>query len=204
MDFNKAIKQAIGIVKLDRGAVIGVSKDKDAFATGVLIIAIGAILSVLPSLLRLGSLNYGMFNMMRGFGFPGSMMSSASYGSLIGAPIANSIGMFIWAGILFVIAKIFGGKGSYMEYFQPLSYLAILSWLGILNVVPGIGSLISFAAGIWSIVATIIITKAVHSLPTGKAVIVVLIPIIIVAGIAMVVAALALAALGGAGVFNFF
>jgi len=201
MDLNKAVKKAIDIVKLDKNAISSVSKEKDAWQIGLVIIAIGAILGVIPSFF-----GFPGYNMMKNFGMMNNYAIApiANVGSLIGAPIGAIIGMFVWTGILFLIAMIFGGKAKYIQLFQPLAYLSILTWLNILNIIPNIGGLISFAVGIWSIVVLINIEKVVYGFSTGRAVMVVLIPIVIIMVIAMIIAAIAAAALGGALVGSMF
>lgn len=194
MDFQNSVKKAIDIIKLDEKAIGQVSKDKEAWKMGLLIIAIGGILSGLASYIMTKT-SSPVLNMM-GLGKLGEVAQKATLSSIILAPIGSIIGTLIIVGIFLLIAKLFKGKGTYMELFTPIAFATILSWLGILNIIPTIGGIINFLAGIWSIVVMVVIIRKVNVLSTGKAVAVVLIPLAIILIIFMIITALAVALLG--------
>ena len=147
MDFVNSIKQAIEIVKLNGKAAINVSKDKNATLIGILIIAIGSVLS-----------NVLMLKIV----------------DIISALIIGVIGYFIIVGIMHIIARLFGGQAKYLEYFRAQSHASILSWLGILVVIPTAGYIINFFISIWSLIVSVVILQSVHKLTRGKAIVVVL------------------------------
>ena len=152
MDFGNSIKQAVEIVKLNGKAAVAVSKDKNATLIGILIIAIGGILS---------------------------QILSFEIGIMIFTVAVLITGYFIVVGVMHILALLFGGKARYMEYFRAESHAAILSWLGILVMIPFLGGIINILISIWGIVVSVVILENVHKLTRGKAVIVVLIPVII-------------------------
>lgn len=148
MDFVNSIKQAIEIVKLNGKAAKNVSKDKNATLIGILIIAIGSVLS-----------NVLMFGIVY----------------IISTLIIGVIGYFIIVGIMHMIARfLFGGQAKYLEYFRAQSHASILSWLGILVVIPTAGYIINFFISIWSLIVSVVILESVHKLTRGKAIVVVL------------------------------
>lgn len=106
-------------------------------------------------------------------------------GAIIPLGLSNIIliplGYFIATGIYHVIAKLFGGQGTYLEYFYsyllfsvPLTIISLL-----LSLIPLLGSIVGFAIGIYQIVLQIFMTMAVHRMSGGRATLAVLIlPII--------------------------
>jgi len=80
--------------------------------------------------------------------------------------------------------------------FSAMAFASIIGWLSILNIIYVLGGIINFVAGIWGIVVTVVIVRKTNALSTGKAIAVVLIPIIIVTILAVIFAALAAVFLG--------
>lgn len=110
---------------------------------------------------------------------------------IIVLPIFCLIGSFVWTAVLWVFAKIFGGKGTYMETYRPLGLAYVAMWI---TIIPILGALVSMFVGIWMIVVEIMVIKNVQKLSTGKAAAVVLIPVAIIMVIAIVIAVLFAAA----------
>ncbi|GCE02996.1 Yip1 family protein [Dictyobacter aurantiacus] len=99
----------------------------------------------------------------------------------IGSVILTIVGFFIGTGILFLIAKAFGGQGTFLQYVY--SYLLFEVPLGILSsllaLIPILGSLAALALGIYRIILQVYMTMAVHRLSGGRATMaVLLLPII--------------------------
>ena len=152
MAFTDSIKQAVEIVKLNGKVAENVSKDKNATLMGLLIIAIGGILGQVLSL---------------------------EIATIIFTLMFLIIGYFIIVGIMHILARLFGGKAKYIELFRAQSHAAILSWLGILAIIPFLGGVVNFLISVWGIVVNVTILENVHKLTRGKAIIVVLIPVIL-------------------------
>jgi len=152
LDFGNSVKQAIEIVKLNGKVAENVSKDKNATLNGILIIAIGAFLSQ--------ALNLEII-------------------TIVSTLIIGIIGYFIVIGIMHIVARLFGGKAKFIEYFRTESHAAVLGWLGILSIIPFLGGIINIIVGIWGFVISVMILENVHKLTRGKAIIVVLLPVVV-------------------------
>jgi len=159
IDFANSVKKAIEIVKLNGKVAENVSKDKNATLNGILIIVTGAFLN---QVLHLEII------------------------TIVSTLIIGIIGYFIVIGITHIVARLFGGKAKYIEYFRAESHAAILGWLGILAIIPFIGVIINIIVGIWGFVVSVIILENVHKLARGKAIIAVLLPIVVLVGLAAI------------------
>jgi hypothetical protein len=86
---------------------------------------------------------------------------------------------FAGAGILYLVAKAFGGQGAFLPY--AYSYALITVPLGILGLlvapVPCPGSIAQLAGSVYAIVLLIFMTMGVHRLSGGKASASVLVPL---------------------------
>jgi hypothetical protein len=107
--------------------------------------------------------------------------------------ILTPLSFFIGTGIYHLIAKAFGGQGTFLAYCY--SYLLFYVPLGIvslvLNMIPFLNYL-SFAVGIYELVLLIFMTMAVHRLSGGKATLAVLILPIALIVLACAIGALAI------------
>jgi len=167
MEPGKIIEKALLILQLKEEAIKETSEKPEYFGWGVLIVAVAGLAG------PIGSLKF----------FPG----------IIVGPITAVIGAFIAVGILWIIAKIFGGKGEYMAYFRPLAMADIIQWV---TVIPFIGVFLGSLAGIWQIVVAIKTTQVVHEMDMPKAIVVVLIPIVIVFFLLLIFGTAALTIMG--------
>ncbi|MBN2457528.1 YIP1 family protein [Candidatus Woesearchaeota archaeon] len=150
MGFKEYVMQGIDILKLDSKAINKAAKDPDATKMALLFIAIAGVASAI-----------GAWNFV----------------GIIFVPIITVIMAFVSVGVLHLLAKLFGGSGSYMELFRPLGIAEIIMWI---TVIPFIGPILGSIVGIWFMVAAVVIIREVHKLSTGKAIMVVLIPVIVV------------------------
>ena len=151
MDFKAWLMKGIEIVKLNRPAMDEVASDEQSFWPAVLFFAIGGLASGLGSSLG----NVVLLPVL-----------------IVAGPVTQVAGSFISIFLLFIIAKLFGGTGTYRAYFSALGVGSIISWT---QVVPVLGHIIS----LWNIPVAVVVTERVHNVSTGKAVAIVLIPIII-------------------------
>jgi len=104
------------------------------------------------------------------------------------APLAI-IGFFIGTGIYYLIAKAFGGRGTFLAqgYTNLLFNVPLGIVTSLVSLVPILGGSVAFGLNIYSIVLNIFSIMAVHRLSGGKATAVVLIPAAIVFVLAIVV-----------------
>lgn len=155
MTFTKNFKNALRMFRLNEKAMQEISQEKDAGWWGIIFIAIA------------------------GFCFGVSMLIlNPSYGvlTLIGAPVLMLITSFIGISILFLLAKLVGGKGSWHNYFRSYSHMYIFNWIAI---IPLIGPFLSSIIGVWQVIMAIYITKVTMHLQLGKSAAIVLVPVII-------------------------
>ena len=161
MGFGESIKNALSIVTL-KGEVIQQVSAGDVIGPAFLIVVIAGLAGAVGQTLM--GLILGAFELFSLLAF-------------IYLPVLAIVGTLIGAGILHIIALIFGGQAKYMELFKAMAFAQVVYWVGI---IPFIGSAIAGILGIWLIVVNVVIIKNVHKLSTGKSVLVVLIPYIIV------------------------
>jgi hypothetical protein len=107
-------------------------------------------------------------------GFSGSRGFGAFITSIILAPIFAAIGLFIGAGILYLLVMlIVGSRNSGFEAtFRVVAYSAVTS---LVSWIPFIGWILS----LYSIYLGIVGIREVHNTTTGKAALVILIPVVV-------------------------
>ncbi len=158
MDFKLALTRAWAIVTLDREAIREVAGDENALVPALVITAIGGLLGSLVT------------------------MNPVFW---VGGVVFSLVALVVFAGILYLLAVLFGGQGDFLSLFRVLGHgSGLVSWAGI---VPVVGSL----AGLWSIPIAVIAVEDLYGLTRGKAIAVVLIPVAVLlllfcAGLAVV------------------
>jgi hypothetical protein len=97
--------------------------------------------------------------------------------TLIAVPIAFLIGSGIW----FVIAKLFGGTGEFEEQSYLLATISAPMTIinGVLAIIPFVGACLSLLIVIYQLVLTYFAMKVSHNLTSGRALGVVLTPVVI-------------------------
>ena len=132
--------------------------------------------------------------MMAGGLFAG--MSGA--GSLFGIFITPIVFLIV-VGIVHLIATVLGGKGDFGRY----AYLsaAIGAPVSIVNaflgIIPVVGGCVVALLSIYSLILNYFAIKVAYSLTSGRAIVVILIPLIIVLGVALCIGFVAAAAIAG-------
>ena len=117
----------------------------------------------------------------------GTALAGQKTQGIIGAGVGALIGWLIWSLIILGIGKLMGGTADFGEVMRTLAFAYSPGVLQILAFIPILGALIALASGIWTFVATVIAVREAMDFDTGKAVITVLIPFIIVVGLVMTV-----------------
>ncbi len=121
---------------------------------------------------------------------------SAGFGLILLIPI----GFFIGVGIYYLIAKAFGGQGTFLaQSYTTLLYsvpIGILSFA--LRLIPILGALVAFALSIYGIVLQVFAIMAVHRLSGGKATAVVLIPVAVLLVLACILGIIFIAIIAAA------
>lgn len=110
-------------------------------------------------------------------------------GNILAGLIIAPIGLFIWTGIIYVVGKMFGGQGTYIQLLRPIGYSGAPFALGIVPVVGGIAGLI------YSAIIQVRAVIQVNKVSQGSAIATVVIPMaVLVVGLVIltVIASIAL------------
>jgi hypothetical protein len=146
------------------------------------------ITGVIGGILRL------IFALVAGKGF------GAALGSLIAniffIPIGTAIGLFIGAAIyhLLVLLIVRPSHAGYEATFRAVAYASAVQAVAWLAFIPILGILVAIVIGIYNVVLSVIGIREVHTTTTGRAVAVVLIPVVII-GILLIFVGLTIAAI---------
>ena len=113
----------------------------------------------------------------------------------LGGLVMSLLGFLVFVGILHLVARLLGGQGEYGRYaylnasfYAPLSIVA-----GLLGFIPVLGSCLAFLLVIYEMVLAFFATKVEYKLSSGRALVVVLLPLIV----AVVLVSCLTLALGG-------
>jgi len=129
-----------------------------------------------------------------------AVIEGAAVAFAIGEIILVPLGFFITVGIYYLIAKAFGGQGTFLaqSYSSTLFYVPLTIISSVIGLIPILGSLAGIAVFIYEIVLGIYMMMAVHRLTGGKATLVVLFPIIVLFALSCLIFIIALVAAAGA------
>ena len=83
---------------------------------------------------------------------------------------ASLVGWVIWAGVTYLIGdKMLGGTATWGELLRALGYAQAPGVLLVFGILPGVGGLLAFVVGIWTLVAGIVGIREALDFSTGKA-----------------------------------
>jgi len=112
-------------------------------------------------------------------------------GALIGGVLAALIGWAVWSWVLyFVGTRFFGGTATYGELLRTLGFSEAPSVLLILSFIPIVGGLLSFAVGIWILIAGFIATRQALDIDNTKTVFTIIVGVVAVVIVIAIVAAI--------------
>jgi len=161
MSFIDNIKNSFNILVLNQKALLKVANERNATLYGFLTLALAGFIAALPKL----DITYMLLN---------------AAAMVIVVPILYSI-------YHFTAKFIFGGKATAAQYFRSLSNSFVLYWVTFwLVLIPVVGSSLQTLVGLWMIVVNMFILNKVHKLSVIKSIIVGLIPIILLAILAVI------------------
>jgi hypothetical protein len=174
MSFVDYIKKGWEVVQLKVEAIKELAADEKGIGPAIGILAIGGLAS-----------GIGFFNPV----------------SVIGFPIFWVVGGFLAVAIMhFVATTFFGGKGSFVGLAVPLFCASIISCVGI---VPFLGPMfLTFLAGLWMIVVSVVCVENVYGVDRGKAIVVVAVPVLLGLIVFLTLGAVLAAILVAAGVLS--
>ena len=109
--------------------------------------------------------------------------------SSIGLIVVVPILFFLLMGIVYLLARAFGGQGTFLE--QCNTSLYIQASLGIfsklLALIPVVGRVLNSVSSVYGIVLQVFVIMAVHRLSRGKAIATIAIPLLTIGMLAVVV-----------------
>lgn len=159
LEFKKYLKKSLDIIMLKNRAAQEAATDERALLPGLLILAIGGFAAALGGV------------------FEGQVTAPAETAFfLLFAPVLNILMFSFFIAIFHGVAKLFGGKAAFQEYYRATSLAWIISWA---QVVPVVGTIVS----LWSIPVNVSVLKGVHKLTTLEAVAVIAVMTSLVIGI---------------------
>jgi hypothetical protein len=102
--------------------------------------------------------------------------------TLILVPIGTAIGLFIAAAIyhLFFLLIVRPSHAGYEATFRVVAYAAVLQLVSWLGVIPILGFIVLLAVLVYNVVLSVIGMREMHTTTTGRAVAVVVLPVVIV------------------------
>ncbi len=146
----------------------------------------------------------GVLNNLSSSNSPAAGMVAVIEGFAVGFALVEIILIplfyFITVGIYYLIAKAFGGQGTFLaqSYSSTLFYVPLTIISSVIGLIPFLGSLAGIAVFIYEIVLGVYMMMAVHRLTGGKATLVVLFPIIVLFALSCLIFIIALVAAAGA------
>lgn len=149
MNLAKYLAAAWRIILLKGDAAVEVSRDGSATFAGIVVVAITGVLLGLASLLY-GPVQASFVEIFVVMCIAAAIMVCFS---------------FVFTGILHALARLFGGRASFIEYYRPVALASITAWA---RLVPMIG----FFLALWAIPVNIVIIEKVHGLTRRRSIIV--------------------------------
>ena len=150
--------------------------------------------------LAIGSFGAPLGGAIFGYNFLGVTVRTPILNALIGGVIATVMAALVVYITSLVAERLFKGKGKFPQFFRVMGYAYLVSLLGIVTLVPFLGSL----AGIWVLVVDFIALQQVHKLDTTNAILTIIVTIVAFVILSFLVASLGMSAmmggLGGSGV----
>jgi len=151
MSFGDYILQGAEILQIKPKAIRKAAADRGALNTGLAFIVIAGAATALGSWTLPGLLLFPLFFLIR---------------ALIHSGIVH-----------FLATRGFGGRGTYNEFFRPLSLTYLLDWLMVvgllINVIPLLGPaaiiLLGLVINLWKLVVDTVIVETVYGLERSKA-----------------------------------
>ena len=163
---------------------------RDGFGYPLKFAAINLVISGILGAISVAALG-GASAALQG-GLPGSeSMGMAIFAliTLVVTPIAGIIGLLISSGIIHIFAALLGAEQGYSETLSVMGYAtAVQPVTSIFSMIPLLGSLVNLLVGIY---ALFIQTKGLQSfqeLSLGRALAAILLPVVVIVGLALVIA----------------
>jgi hypothetical protein len=130
----------------------------------------------------------------------GAGAGGGALGTLCTGLVGTLVGFYLSNGLVYLGARVLGGSGDFgtQTYLQSLFAVPIGIVASALNLVPCVGLIAALAVAAYGIILNVRSVKVVHDLTTGKAVVAVLVPALLLALLAACGVITLLAVLGPA------
>lgn len=134
------------------------------------------------------------------FGAGAGLGSGPILCSLCGGIVGAFVGFYLASGLVYLGARVFGGRGDFGTQTYLQSLLAVPTGIvsGLLSLIPCVGPLLALVVAIYAIILNVRAIKVAHNLTTGRAVAALLVPAILVALLVGCLVAIIMAALAPA------
>ena len=143
MEYGAYLQKGIQILQLDTNTIRDVYRDEDALQPAILFVALAGLAS-----------GVGQF----------------SFRSMVFGILLMTLGSFVVVGLLHVLARLFGGTASFLEFYRPLGVAASVHWVW---AVPFLGPFLGFLAVLYSLVVAVIVVETASELTRSKSLVVV-------------------------------
>jgi hypothetical protein len=113
---------------------------------------------------------------------------NAGTGAIIGGVVSAFLNWAIFAGMtMFIGTRVFGGTADWGELLRTLGFAQAPGALIILRVIPVLGPLVAFIAGIWTLVAAIVAIRQALDFNTSRAILTAISAVIVIILVSMVI-----------------
>jgi hypothetical protein len=114
--------------------------------------------------------------------------------TVISLIVFTPISFFISAGVLYGVARLLKGDGTYLKQLYTLTLIGVPMVLlsSLLLLIPATSSWLPYLPHIYSLILVVLAIRAVHHLSTGKAIAVIILPAVIVLALVLIVTILLL------------
>lgn len=145
LDYNAIMSRVIRVFSFDLSVFQEVEEDQAAIQQAWAIVVIAAVASTIGSAIN---------SLLTGRGFTGFLLS------LILTPIAFIVGYFLWALITYWVGvNLFQAQTDFDEMQRVIGFAQAPRVLGILAIIPCLGDLAAFLAGIYSLILSVMAIK---------------------------------------------
>lgn len=118
---------------------------------------------------------------------------TVALGSLLGGLAFGFVALFLWSGIVHLIAYLVGARRGYRTTFAVMAYATALSPVSaLLSFIPFLGAMLGFLVALYSAYIQIRGIEKFQEIETVKAAVAVLLPVLVMMIVAVVVFVLAL------------
>lgn len=160
LDVNRIIGRFMRMIKFDNTVYKEIEDDENSNIDALVIVLVASLLAAIG----------------------GTIATGGGFGGLVLQFLGNVlVRWLLWSVVVWYIGtKLFGGQATFTEMARLLGYASAPMAVGILNIIPCIGWLISLATFILSLYIGFLAVREGLDLPTDKTIITILISAVIV------------------------